>query len=178
MTFRTQAIATLKSLREDGVTLQTKLNASNEALHAELVRIETELQTQADSIEDELIRTVGPTLTKADCVPTAKEPTPTAPPCDSSARPLEPSKGAIVPMHDLRASRGYMRGLEGVARGTLYTLVFLGVWLYYQGQSLGSTVAGQFAKDVARQLWDWARLRRCIDGRYRSTLFEKAFCLS
>lgn len=60
MTFRKQAIATLKQLREDGYELEIKLNASNEALHAELLRLdgvlaEQEKDIQAAESDDELL---------------------------------------------------------------------------------------------------------------------------
>lgn len=64
-TFRSSAIATLKSLRSDGYTLNIKLTASNADLKSELVRIDNQLMTQEDDLKDDIedIKTYSPTLT-------------------------------------------------------------------------------------------------------------------
>ena len=54
MTFRKQAIATLKAYRDQGYALEVKLNATNQALYDELVRIDNLLKAQAKLIESQL----------------------------------------------------------------------------------------------------------------------------
>ena len=65
MTFRKQAIATLKAFRDQGYALEVKLNATNKALHDELVRIDNLLKAQAkllkSQIENETITCIHPT---------------------------------------------------------------------------------------------------------------------
>lgn len=55
-TFRSQAVATLKSLRDSGYELQTKLNASNEALHQELQRLEALLISEQAALNNKLTK--------------------------------------------------------------------------------------------------------------------------
>ena len=55
MTFRKEAQAQLKQLRNDGYELTVKLNASNASLHAELVRIERLIEKEQSALVADLL---------------------------------------------------------------------------------------------------------------------------
>ena len=186
MTFRKQAIATLKSLREQGITLNIKLNASNQALHDELVRIDNLLMSQEDDLKEALVESYA--------VPTE----PTVPATDTriktaakfTAQAIHTYKTQVHPLvkelllktllavlyvtlYAIKATKY----LAGVLQELRYDIKFYRQYpqSIRQASKLGKCLL--YTYTYTKAAYDYIKLRRTVNGGYESKALETVFCL-
>lgn len=185
--FRSNAIATLKSLRDSGYTLECKLNASNKALHTELLRLEALLDAEETAIYDGLeaiyqaAKSAG--LTAATTTPTADDLEAHAAPSGWSHKNHKLAQGPVciytAPNPPIANAAKATAKAVHITRYTDYQRLFEMflmpfVACYVLGYQARQTKAGRkAAKTIHRQL----RVRR-VNDLNRILLLETLLCLN